>query len=86
MLILYGILQCLTARITPFHTYAGYQYSRPCRAVRSKRTPVVWPGSMHPIYRISKIVASSKTDLKEDGLNDRTLTENTSADGPGIDV
>ncbi|EJF58197.1 hypothetical protein DICSQDRAFT_173155 [Dichomitus squalens LYAD-421 SS1] len=33
-----------------------------------------------------KIVASSKPDLKEDGLNDRTLTENTSADGPGIDV
>ncbi|EJF55420.1 hypothetical protein DICSQDRAFT_175934 [Dichomitus squalens LYAD-421 SS1] len=80
MPILYGILQRLTARITPFHTYAGYQYSRPCRAVRSKRTPVVWPGSMH------KIVASSKPDLKEDGLNDRTLTENTSADGPGIDV
>ncbi|TBU52072.1 hypothetical protein BD310DRAFT_832985, partial [Dichomitus squalens] len=32
------------------------------------------------------LFASSKPYLKEDGLNNRTLTENTSVDGPGIDV
>ncbi|TBU29222.1 hypothetical protein BD311DRAFT_624894, partial [Dichomitus squalens] len=72
------------ARNTPFHTYAGYQHSCPCQVAQSKHTPVAWPSSMHPIY----CIYATKRDpyLKEDGLNDRTLTENTSADGPGIDV